>query len=181
MTRCRTTRALTTTRRERSVRREAERLAARPRPNLPARALREGCAKPPAFSAAARARAMNGRDRLPRERMRPSRMCRSSSCVITFRARGALLPVFAMTCANLQAFVRQRTLCQVFDHCPVSGRPTAARLAAFILPSLGRSVGLPHPASWPLPRCFANLCDIRACQSLPLPIGRSRHKQAFDW
>jgi hypothetical protein len=44
-----------------------------------------------------------------------------------------------MTCANWQAFVRRRTLCQVFDHCPLSGRPTAARLAAFILPSLGRS------------------------------------------
>jgi hypothetical protein len=29
-------------------------------------------------------------------------------------------------------------LCQVFDHCPLSGQPTAARLAAFILPSLGR-------------------------------------------
>jgi len=37
---------------------------------------------------------MNGRERLPRERMRPSRMCRSSSRVITFRARGALLPLF---------------------------------------------------------------------------------------
>jgi hypothetical protein len=82
---------------------------------------------------------MNGRDRLPRERMRPSRMCRSSSRVITFRARGALLPVFAMTCANWQAVERRRTLCQVFDHCPLSGRPTAARLAAFILPSFGRS------------------------------------------
>jgi len=137
LTRCRTTRAFTTTRRERLVRREAERLAARPRPNLPARVLRAGCANPPAFSAAARAWAMNGRERLPRERMRPSRMCRSSSRVITFRARGALLPLFTMTCANWQAVVRRRTLCQVFDHCPLSVRPTAAHLAAFILPSHG--------------------------------------------
>jgi hypothetical protein len=35
--------------------------------------------------------------------------------------------------------VRRRTLCQVFDHCPLSGRPTAAHLAAFILPSRGWS------------------------------------------
>ena len=81
---------------------------------------------------------MNGRDRLPRERMRPSRMCTSSSRGITFRARGALLLVFTVTCANWQAFVCRHTLCQVFDHCPLSGRPTAARLAAFILPSFGR-------------------------------------------
>jgi hypothetical protein len=27
---------------------------------------------------------------------------------------------------------------QVFDHCPLSNRPTAAHLAAFILPSRGR-------------------------------------------
>src|SRR6516162_10036726 len=72
-------------------------------------------------------------------------MCRSSSCVITFRARGALLPVFTMTCANWQAVERRRTLRQVFDHCPLSGRPTAARLAAFILPSLGRSASPPLP------------------------------------
>jgi hypothetical protein len=82
---------------------------------------------------------MNGRDRLPRERMRPSRMCRSSSRVITVRARGALLPVFTMTCTVRQAFVRRRTLCQDIDHWTLSGRPTAAHLAAFILPSLGRS------------------------------------------
>jgi len=44
-----------------------------------------------------------------------------------------------MTCANWQAVVRRRTLCQVFDHCPLSGRPTAAHLAAFILPSRGWS------------------------------------------
>ncbi len=88
---------------------------------------------------------MNGRDRLPRERMRPSRMCRSSSRVITVRARGALLPVFAMTCAIRQSFVRRRTLCQVFDHCPLSGRPTAAHLAAFILPSVGRVSSTPWP------------------------------------
>ena len=88
---------------------------------------------------------MNGRDRLPRERMRPSRICRSSSRVITFRARGALLPVFTMSCANWQAVVRLRTLCQVFDHGRLPGRPTAAHPAAFILPSLGRSVGRPPP------------------------------------
>jgi hypothetical protein len=95
---------------------------------------------------------MNGRDRLPRERMRPSRMCRSSSRVITVRVRGALLPVFAMTCAIRQAFVRRRTLCQVYDHCPLSGRPTAARLAAFILPSLGRSASATPP--------LGHWCDI---------------------
>ena len=88
---------------------------------------------------------MNGRDRLSRERMRPSRMCRSSSRVITVRARGALLPVFAMTCVIRQAFVRRRTLCQVFDHCPLSGRPTAPHLAAFILPSVGRVTSTPWP------------------------------------
>ena len=172
MTRCRTTRAFTTTRRERSVRREAERLAARPRPNLPARALRDGCANPPAFSAAARAWAMNGRDRLPRERMRPSRMCRSSSRVITFRARGALLPVFTMTCANLQAVERRRTLFQVFDHCPLSGRPPAARLAAFILPSVGRSAfaTAPHRPWCDILRIAANRVTpvIAVCEPMIL-------------
>ena len=138
MTRCRTTRALITTRRERSLRREAEKLAARPRPKLPACALRVGCTRPPAFSAAARAWAMNGRDRLPRERMRPSRMRRSSSRVITSVARGMLLPVLTMTCKIRQAVVRKATSCQVFNHLPLSTRPTAAHLAAFILPSLGR-------------------------------------------
>src|SRR6266446_8852768 len=96
---------------------------------------------------------MNGRDRLPRERMRPSRMWRSSSRVITLRARGALLPVVAMTCANWQAVVCRRTLCQVFDHCPLSSRPTAAHLAAFILPSLGR-VACP---AWPHSQTCENL------------------------
>src|SRR6516164_1977071 len=72
-------------------------------------------------------------------------MCRSSSCVITFRARGALLPVFTMTCANWQAVERRRTLRQVFAHCPLSGRPTAAHLAAFILPSVGRVTSTPWP------------------------------------
>ena len=95
---------------------------------------------------------MNGRDRMPRERMRPSRMCRSSSRVITFRARGALLLVFAMTCAVWQAFVCRRTSCQVFDHCPLSSRPTAAHLAAFILPSGGR---LAFPT-----RPLGHWCDI---------------------
>jgi len=95
-------------------------------------------AKPPAFSAAASAWAMNGRDRLPRERMRPSRMRRSSSRVITSVARGMLLPVLTMTCKIRQAVVRKATSCQVFNHLPLSTRPTAAHLAAFILPSLGR-------------------------------------------
>ena len=54
-------------------------------------------------------------------------------------ARGALLPVHYNDLSRIrQAVVRRRTLCQVFDHCPLSGRPTAAHLAAFILPSLGR-------------------------------------------
>jgi hypothetical protein len=43
-----------------------------------------------------------------------------------------------MTCAIRQAVVRNRTLRQVSDMFPLSDRPTAAHLAAFILPSLGR-------------------------------------------
>jgi hypothetical protein len=72
-------------------------------------------------------------------------MCRSSSRVITFRARGALLPLFTMTCANSQAVERRRTLFQVLDHCPLSVRPTAAHLAAFILPSRGWSFSATLP------------------------------------
>src|SRR4029077_6410466 len=43
-----------------------------------------------------------------------------------------------MACANRQALVDRGTFCQVFCHYPLSGRPNAAHLAAFILPSLGR-------------------------------------------
>jgi len=112
---------------------------------------------------------MNGWDRLPRERIRHSRMCRSSSRVITFRARGALLPVFAMTCANSQTLMRRRTSRQVFDHCPLSVRPTAAHLAAFILPSCGWSAFATGPhRPWcdvlrsPAMNAHANHCGLRS-------------------
>src|SRR5262245_13199226 len=50
--------------------------------------------------------------------------------------RGVPLLAFTKTCANGKALLLWSTLRQVFDRCPLSNRPTAAHLAAFILPSL---------------------------------------------
>src|SRR5262245_2538301 len=59
--------------------------------------------------------------------------------------RGVPLLAFTKTCANGKALVRRRTLCEVFDRCPLSNRTTAAHLAAFILPSRGRLPSLQTP------------------------------------
>src|SRR5262249_23756946 len=55
------------------------------------------------------------------------------------------LLAFTKTCAYGQALLLWSTLRQVFDHCPLSNRPTAAHLAAFILPSRGRLPSLQTP------------------------------------
>jgi hypothetical protein len=54
-------------------------------------------------------------------------------------------------------------LCQVFDHCPLSVRPTAAHLAAFILPSRGWSFS----ATLPLRRW----CDVLRILTIGTKVG----------
>src|SRR5262249_42469184 len=66
-----------------------------------------------------------------------------------------------MTCANCQAFVRRRTLCQVLDHRPLSDRPTAAHLAAFILPSRGWSFSATLPLRhWCVSVRVSHICSV---------------------
>jgi hypothetical protein len=66
--------------------------------------------------------------------------------------RGVPLLAFTKTCANGKALVRKRTLCQVFDHCPLSHPTDRGAPRGFYL-AIARSIAFPAPS-------LGHGCDI---------------------